>query len=422
MEWIKKQITLAQQGMNENSSAASESPPLQDKGVLIMYCHVIKDDMKVQKNLRLDFYSGIVSFSTKTSHSYKKSFHCGDIIHMNISNDMIGIEYRKRYSLKSKKVIKLTSNYEAMQLMNHFKFINENGTILFDLYRLMDRNQNDNIAIEDIQFIYHIHDIDLSFEQSQKMYDAMANPKEIITAHLIDIDDMIFDYIQFFHIFYKIWMTRDETYSPKSFRECLLNWLYYSKTFAAKTTDYSEGSEQDEGASTQPIAVKIPLMPTETVHKIYHRIRWTIGSKPKASLSFAGDMLVTDYRIVFEMGDEGIDISREHHRYRLPSYFHRLTVPLHSLFRVTNEAGNLQLLVKDLRTITVISSARPGKKPMAEEALLLLHRFAFPGSMRQLKLFAFKAVAPQDDWGLTDIRRDYQRMNIGSYSEWRVRL
>ena len=134
-----------------------------------MYCHVIKDDMKIQKNLRLDFYSGVVSFSTKSDNTFKKSFHCKDILHVSVSNDMVGLEYRKRYSLKSKKVVKLASNYEANQLLRHFRFIYENGNLLYDLYRLIDRSQSDNISCEDIEFIYGMHDIEISIEQCQQM-------------------------------------------------------------------------------------------------------------------------------------------------------------------------------------------------------------------------------------------------------------
>ena len=169
MDWIKKQISFAQQGINDNSSAASESPPLHSKGALIMYCHVIKDDLKIQKNLRLDFYSGVVSFSTKSDNAFKKSFHCTDILHVSISNDMIGLEYRKRYSLKSKKVIKLASNYEANQLLRHFRFIYENGNLCHDLFRMIDRTQSDNISLEDIESIYTMHDIEISSEQCKQM-------------------------------------------------------------------------------------------------------------------------------------------------------------------------------------------------------------------------------------------------------------
>ena len=255
---------------------------------------------------------------------------------------------------------------------------------------------------------------------------AIANPKEIITAHLIDSDDnSVFDYIQFFHIFYKIWLSRDEVYTPKSSRECLLNWLYYSQSDLAKKSDASDESEQDETAAFDSHHVLSPLLPSETVYKVYRKVRWTIGVRPKVGLSFAGDMVVTDYRIVLELGDEGKDVTTSHRRHRLPPLFQRLTLPLHSLFRVSNEAGSLQLAGKDLRTVTVSSTARSHKRPMAEEALLLIHRFAFPGSMRQLKLFAFKALqvgAPSDGWELTDIRRDYQRMNIGDCPEWKVSL
>lgn len=48
MDWLKKQITLAQQGIaantgGDNSSVESdEGSPLHNKGILIMYCHVVK--------------------------------------------------------------------------------------------------------------------------------------------------------------------------------------------------------------------------------------------------------------------------------------------------------------------------------------------------------------------------------------------
>jgi hypothetical protein len=251
----------------------------------------------------------------------------------------------------------------------------------------------------------------------------LADPKEIITTHLVDSEDGVFDYIQFFHAFYRIWVIREEAYTPRTHRECLLNWLYYSKIHSPdlESKAVSESSDTDSNLLVFPPAADFPLTPGETVHKVYDLVQWSLGAKGKSGASFSGRMFVTDFRIVLEVGEESKDASNVHSRYRIAPYFDQLTVPLHSLGKVANDANCLVLTVKDTRVVTLSCSARGHKKPFAEEALLLIHRFAFPGSMRQLKLFAFRpAAASREGWEHSDILREYRRMRITECPEWKV--
>lgn len=386
-----------------------------------MYCHLIKDEFKIQKNLHLDFYSGQVYFTK--GNRLVKSFMCSEIISVVQSNDLLTIQYRKKYQMSNRqKSLQFSSSFEAIQIRNHFKFIGENGQILRDLFIKIDREFADEITATDLKYAFRMFDIDVSNDTCSLICSRIANPKEIITTHLVDSEDR-FDYIQFFHTFYKIWMSHKERYAPRSYRECLLNWMYYHEhTAAAEGAGAEDGSATDDHKENALEYSALALVAGETLNKIFDHVTWVLG-RSKSALSFSGRMTVTDYRVVLEVGPESREPGARHSRFHIPAYFNSLTVPLHSLLRAYTEGSTLQLQVKDTRQLAISSTSSGGKKSFAEEALLLIHRFAFPGSMRQLKLFSFRctdAESNKTSWTLTDLVQDYRRMKIDYCPEWRL--
>lgn len=171
MDWIKKQISIAHQGIAnaaENSSVESETYPINNKGILIMYCHVIKEDAKIQKNLHLDFYSGQVYFTK--GNALVKSFSCSDISKITLLNDLLVVEYKKKYqmTMRSKRML-FCSNFEALQMRNHLQFIGESGVMLRELFVLIDRESIDSIQPVDLKYAFKFHDLQVSDEQCQRM-------------------------------------------------------------------------------------------------------------------------------------------------------------------------------------------------------------------------------------------------------------
>lgn len=262
----------------------------------------------------------------------------------------------------------------------------------------------------------------------------MADPKEIITTHLVDSDDC-FDFIQFFHAFYVIWIAHEELYAPRSFRECLLNWMHYSAYSSIPVTRSSDSEDKgiseastadDELANISSTLVisSLILMSGESIHKSYKCVRWCVGCKPKTALSFFGSMIITDFRLVFEIGDSLTAAEHSHSRFRVPPYFNRLEIPLHSIHRIQTDvsSGSIILNVKDTRMVHVTVSTKH-RRQVLEEATLLINRHAFPGSMRQLKLFGFRNPeigVRSCGWEMSDLRQEYHRMGLDECTSWRV--
>lgn len=138
---------------------------------------------------------------------------------------------------------------------------------------------------------------------------------------------------------------------------------------------------------------------------------------------------------MLEMADDSRDLEATgHSRFGVPSFFNRLVIPLHSLHKVSSETsyGHIVLTVKDTRVVVISSSlarVKGKKKSLLEDLVIMLQRLAFTGSMRQLKLFAFRKVSADSEeerrgygagWELTSLINDYARMGIPSCSEWTV--
>jgi Myotubularin-like phosphatase domain len=277
-------------------------------------------------------------------------------------------------------------------------------------------------------------------------------------------------------------MARDENYAPKSTHECLLNWLFWSTNTTITSTETTaelqlqssgsyllsssvnatatastseavgeKGSDEvsnvdsanyhpsppppldtSTASPSRPLPLPSPssissqfslhLIAGENILKKYKHIRWCLGAKPKPGLTYSGRMLLTDYRIVLQLSED-CQCSDYYSRYRIPPYFNRLDIPLHSLYRASVDTATSTLLlnVKDSRSISIQASSRV-KRTFIEETTQLINRYAFPGSMRQLKLFTFRGLttAAVKGWEMSDLMTDYKRMGVVDASEWRV--
>lgn len=124
--------------------------------------------MKVQKNLHLDFYTGQIFFTK--GNKFVKSFTCSDIINIGIQNEVLTIDYKKKYQITNRqKRLQFSSNFEALQIRNHLKFIGENGILLRKLFLLIDREHIDSVTVVDLMFVYRMHDIAITEDQCKNM-------------------------------------------------------------------------------------------------------------------------------------------------------------------------------------------------------------------------------------------------------------
>jgi hypothetical protein len=194
--------------------------------------------------------------------------------------------------------------------------------------------------------------------------------------------------------------------------------------------------EETEGTSPAPSAPPASqadepprMMPGEVVFINVSCVRWVLcGDERSPTRSGLGHMAITNYRIILTPSRRGLTSHKDSRHYR-PPFFDYFTIPLQCVLRVSLsprpqtilQNAMLEIHTKDSRVLKLTSlKTNYDTFPALEEMYSALRKSSNVDKITRLFCFRYEAVFPMDGWLYSDVRLDYNRMELTEDPDWQL--
>ena len=227
--------------------------------------------------------------------------------------------------------------------------------------------------------------------------------------------------------FFNLCLEFSPLYSPRQLFEDWLHEVRNNRHSDGLSTDSYRGwlHPDDSILTTYPGEIKMATI---------DNLRWTLNTGIHSSYQFSkrsklpvfsGILYITNYRLVLmdwrrfqtEQPEENTC------RFRIPPFFHELTIPLNSVRGIEYIENHLKLNVADNRFIQIRSLVHNSNPNNSMETL---HGQLQKSLAKELSnncfAFRYRKMYSVEGWDYADIRNEYQRVGLTDGRFWQVRI